>query len=115
MLATVLAYVGDALWVIALAIMFGASRRAALRIPADARPPLMGARLSRGLFLWALPGAAFLFSLWLLLQARTQTGSDMALIVFGARTLVASLLAQLHLRWLGQGMKALEAEGALKP
>jgi hypothetical protein len=110
------AYVGDALWVLALAIMFGASRQAQARIPAAVRPPLMGARLPRGLALWALPGAAFALSLWFALSARTWAeAADPALILFGVRAVSASLLALLHLRWLGASLRTLEREGQLKP
>jgi hypothetical protein len=103
------AYVGDALWVIALSIMFGASRQAWRRIPPGARPPLMGARLPRGLAVWALPAGAFLLSLWFALQARTTSDPDQAFIIFGVRAVLASLLALLHLRWLGAALKGLDS------
>jgi hypothetical protein len=110
------AYVGDALWVLALAIMFGASRQAWGRIPAGVRPPLAGVRLPKGLVVWALPGSAFLLSLWFAFAARTWSGDgETAFIVFGVRAVTASLLALLHLRWLGASLKALEREGQLKP
>ena len=110
------AYVGDALWVLALAIMFGASRQAWRRIPAGVRPPLMGVRLPRLMAVWALPGAAFLLSLWFALSARTWSAqADTAFLVFGVRAVTASLLALLHLRWLEASLKALEREGQLKP
>ena len=112
----VLSYFGDALWVVALSIMFGASRQAWRRIPQDVKPPLMGVRLPRMLVVWALPGAAFLLSLWFALAARQWSGEgDIAFIVFGVRAVSASLLALLHLRWLAAGLKALEREGQLKP
>ena len=110
-----LTYVGDALWVVALSIMFGASRQAWRRIPRGVRPPLMGARLPRMLALWALPAAAFLLSLWFAVAARQpREDADITLIVFGVRAVSASLLALLHLRWLGAGLAALEREGVLK-
>jgi hypothetical protein len=110
------AYVGDALWVLALAIMFGASRQAWRRIPQGVKPPLMGARLPRGLALWTLPGAAFLLSLWFALTSRTWSDdAAAAFIVFGVRAVAASMLALLHLRWLGASLKTLEREGQLKP
>jgi hypothetical protein len=110
-----LSYLGDALWVIALSIMFGASRQAWRRIPPGVKPPLMGVRLSRGLVVWALPGAAFLLSLWFAMQARGWRGDpDLAFILFGIRAVSAALLALLHLRWLGEAMAALEREGQLK-
>jgi len=110
------AYVGDALWVLALAIMFGASRQAQARIPAQVKPPLMGVRLPRALALWALPGSAFLLSLWFALAARTWSAdADAALLAFGVRAVSASLLALLHLRWLEASLKTLERDGQLKP
>jgi hypothetical protein len=110
------AYVGDALWVIALSIMFGASRQAWRRIPQGVRPPLMGARLPRLLVVWALPAAAFLLSLWFAISARTWSDAgDLAIIVFGVRAVSASLLALLHLRWLSESLAALAREGVLKP
>ncbi|CAN7482494.1 hypothetical protein LJR225_003337 [Phenylobacterium sp. LjRoot225] len=109
-------YAGDALWIVALSIMFSASRQAWRRIPQDVKPPLMGVRLPRGLVVWALPGAAFLLSLWFVLQARTWSDdADLAFIWFGVRAVSAPLLALLHLRWLGEAMTALEREGQLKP
>ena len=95
----VLIYLGDALWVVALAIMFGASRRAWAETEPGQKVRLPIGEIGRGLGIWALPGAAFAFSLWLALQARDQEG-DAAVIVFGVRATAASLLALLHLRWL---------------
>lgn len=110
------AYVGDALWVLALGIMFGASRQAWPRLPAGVRPPLMGARLPAVLVVWALPAAAFLLSLWFALTARgVRDDADAALLLFGVRAVSASMLALLHLRWLGASLAALEREGQLKP
>ena len=100
----VLIYIGDALWVIALAIMFGASRQAWSRTEPGERLRLPIGEVGRGLAIWALPGAAFAFSLWLALQARTQEG-DLAVIVFGIRATVASLIALLHLRWLNAALR----------
>jgi hypothetical protein len=97
-------YLADALWVLALAIMFGASRQSAARLPARVR--LMGAELPRGLVLWALPGGAFLLSLWFAVYARTaDLDGDAALILFGVRALTASTAALLHLRWLAAAHK----------
>jgi hypothetical protein len=79
------AYAGDALWVIALTIMFAASRQAWARTEGRAR-------------------LRFAASLWLALQAR-GVQEEMALIVFGVRAVSASLLALLHLRWLADALK----------
>jgi len=95
----IMTYLGDALWVIALSIMFSASRHAWTQTMPGERLKLPIGEVGRGLGVWALPGAAFAFSLWLALQAREQAG-DLAVIVFGVRATGAALLALLHLRWL---------------
>src|SRR3546814_9270009 len=84
-------YVGDAIWVVALSIMFSASTRASNRTAGDSRLPVMGASLPRGLALWALPGGAFAIRLWFAFTARTAVlDADMALILLGVRALSAS-------------------------
>lgn len=103
---TALAYAGDALWILALTIMFAVSRGAAGRTDAPTLP-VRGVELNRNLVLWALPGGAFLGSLWLVLAARNGPSSlEGAVIVFGLRALAASVLAQIHLRIV---------RGAVKP
>ena len=100
----VLTYIGDALWVAALAIMFSASREAWRRTRPGEKLRLPIGEVGRGLGVWALPFAAFAFSLWLALEAREEQG-DAILIVFGVRAVAASLLALLHLRWLQAVLK----------
>ena len=96
-----LTYLGDALWVIALTIMFSASRHAWSQTTMGEKLRLPIGEIGRGLGIWALPGAAFAFSLWLALQARERADeADLAIIVFGVRAVGAALLALLHLRWL---------------
>jgi hypothetical protein len=99
-----LTYAGDALWVVALAIMFSASRQAWRQTQDRASVRFLGGQMRREVALWLLPAASFAASLWLALQARTAT-ADMVLIVFGARATSASLLALLHLRWLADALK----------
>jgi hypothetical protein len=101
----VLRYLGDALWIVALSIMFSASRAAWSQTRPGEKLRLPIGEIGRGLGVWALPGAAFAFSIWLALQAREQEG-DAAVIVFGVRATGASLLALLHLRWLKAAMDA---------
>ena len=94
-------YIGDAIWVIALTIMFSASTQASNRTAGDSHLPVLGANLPRTLALWALPGGAFAISLWFAYTARTtDLSADAALILLGVRALSASLLALLHLRLL---------------
>jgi hypothetical protein len=101
----ILRYLGDALWIVALSIMFSASRAAWSQTRPGEKLRLPIGEIGRGLGVWALPGAAFAFSIWLALQAREQEG-DAAVIVFGVRATGASLLALLHLRWLKAAMDA---------
>ena len=97
-------YAGDALWVVALAIMFAASRQAWGQTAGRDRIAFLGGRSPRMIALWLLPAASFAASLWLVLQARQAQG-DMALIVFGVRAMLAALLALLHLRWVAQALR----------
>ena len=98
------AYAGDALWVVALTIMFAASRQAWSRTQGRTRLRFLGGEAPRAVALWLLPAACFAASLWLALQARGAQ-EDTALVVFGVRAVSAALLALLHLRWLGQTLK----------
>ena len=103
-MATFLTYAGDALWIIALTIMFSASRSAAGETQGREKLPFLGGQAPRVIALWMLPVATFAVSLWLVLRARGAEG-DMAVIVFGVRATLAAMLALLHLRWLAQALK----------
>ncbi|HZZ66816.1 MAG TPA: hypothetical protein VFE18_01460 [Phenylobacterium sp.] len=101
---TIFAFAGDAMWVIALAIMFGASRQAWGQTQGRQKVRFLGGQMPRGIALWFLPTAAFVASLWLALQAR-ETAEETAMVVFGVRAVSAPLLALLHLRWLKDALK----------
>ena len=100
----IFAYVGDALWVICLALMFSVTLRAWRQTEGRASLPFLGGRMRRDVALWLLPVATFAVSLWLLLQARNAEG-DTALMVFGVRAASAPLLTLLHLRWVRAALK----------
>jgi hypothetical protein len=103
--ATLFAYVGDALWVAALTIMFAASRHASARTQGQARLRYLGGQGPRRLILWGLPVASFAVSLWPALQARLAS-EEAAFVLFGLRAITASLLALLHLRGLRDTLKS---------
>ncbi|MCR5878082.1 hypothetical protein [Phenylobacterium sp. J367] len=86
-MAGILAYVGDALSVLALSIMFSLSLAIHRADPSASR-----------LRIWALPAIAVLVSFPLGYVARTwPTDAVEAGVVVGARALLASLFAILHL------------------
>jgi hypothetical protein len=101
----ILSYAGDALWVIALTIMFSASQAAWRETAGRDKLAFLGGVAPRAIALWLLPAASFAVSLWLVLRARDAQG-DMAVIVFGVRATMAALLALLHLRWVGLALKS---------
>jgi hypothetical protein len=120
MLLTVLIYLGDAVWILALALMAGASRQAWNRMDADTQVPLQpghlkSPRVARNIALSAAPAVAFVASLFLLAGVRgLGLSPENALMLFGVRILLASLATLAHLGWLRAVMAQLKAEGALK-
>lgn len=118
-----LTYAGDALWIISLSIMAGASREAWKRTDPDTRMPMQfradGAplwRAKRNSALLTLPVTAFAVSVILVVFNRNQAATgDEAVILFGVRAIAAALFALAHLRWLKASMDILAKEGALKP
>ncbi|MBS0333410.1 MAG: hypothetical protein JSS35_11635 [Proteobacteria bacterium] len=120
MLLTVLIYLGDAVWILALALMAGASRQAWNRMGADTLVPLQpgqagSPRLRRNIALSAAPAVAFLASLFLVAGVRSLgLTPEMALILFGVRIVLAALATLAHLGWLRAVMAQLKAEGAIR-
>ena len=121
MLQTVLGLAGDALWIIALSIMAGASRAAWPRIAPDAAVPMLtgkatGLRLPRAVALCVIPAVGFAVGLALLVLERRQAlDLTYALMSFGLRSTLAALFALAHLRWLQGALETLDAEGQLRP
>src|SRR4051812_40489794 len=95
-----LRYGGDALWVIAMALMAGVSRTAFRRIPKGQPTPApwnfsggTGPRTSRGVALLFTLAAAFLTGTGLMLVAADHGADAEGVLIFGARALLASLFA----------------------
>ena len=120
MLLTVLIYLGDAVWILALALMAGASRAAWNRMDADTLVPLQpGAprspRLRRNIALSAAPATAFLPSLFLVAGVRSLgLTPEMALILFGVRIVQTTHTTHTLLGWLRAVLAQLKTEGALR-
>ena len=113
---------GDALWILALAMMASFTLAAWKRIGAGVRVPVLwraGApllRAPRWAALLALPLLAFAIGAWLQVESR-QPDRDLAgaLVVLGVRATLAPLFALLHLGRVQKALAILEAEGALRP
>jgi hypothetical protein len=120
---TLLRYVGDALWIISLSVMAGASREAAKRIDPETKVPMQFGRddtpqlrAKRNFALAFNPCFALVVGLLLLaFNAKAATsGPDAPFILLGVRAVIAALFALAHLRWLKHAMDVLKAEGTLK-
>jgi len=113
---SLLAVIGDVLWILALAVMAGGSRLALRRTDPGVQAPLFGRETHRWVAFCAVPAAALAASLWLVYAARMPAlGGDLALMVFGVRASAAALFALLQLRTLNAAFRTLAARGQLKP
>ena len=97
-------YAGDALWVLTLALMFSASRRAWQQTRNRPSVRFLGGMARRELAFWLLPMASFALSIWLALQAR-GVDNEAAIMLFGVRAVSAPLLALVHLRWVADALR----------
>ncbi len=114
---------GDALWIIALAMMASSARNAARHVLPGARVPMLFRK--SGEPGWRLPrNAAFAtttvlgLAIWLvLLWIGRQTPADLAtqIVAFGVRATLAAFMALAHMHWMKAALAALAAEGQLKP
>ena len=122
MTLSLLSILGDAMWIVAMAMIASGSQRFWRRLPPDARVPMQFGfggqptwRASRGVALVFVPVLATVIGLVLLVAARTAESADAQLLIFGVRAFTASTLALAHFLWLTAALKTLAAEGALKP
>jgi hypothetical protein len=116
-----LAVVGDAVWILAMSLIAGASRATWRLIPPHLRVPMpmilgqgAGWRASKPLALLATPAVATAFGLALSVAARRPPEfTGMSLIVFGLRMLTAPPFVLLHLMHLRRAVDTLAEEGQL--
>jgi len=121
--AQVLGYIGDALWILALAIMASASRQAWRRIPADAAVPVVTGpdgsvvlSAGRAAALCAVPVLAFAVGAALMVARIWADGNALAAIaLFAARATLPALFALTHLRWLRIVLDRMQAARTLRP
>jgi len=117
-----LSFIGDAFWILGLALISALSWGAWKRIPAGTTVPVawkgeaVTARAHRLPALWLVPVLAFALGVWLKFESRAP-GIDLngALIALGVRMTLAPLIAILHMSQIRRALVALEDEGALGP
>ena len=116
-----LSIIGDAFWIMGLALMCSLSWSAWKRVPAGTQVPVAwkgGAattRVHRLAALWLVPALAIAAGIWLKFESRAP-GLDAqgALIALGVRLTLALLMAVLHMSQIRRALLTIEAEGQLK-
>src|SRR4051812_30872454 len=113
---------GTVLWVIALGIMAGASRRAFNQIPKGVPVPMLWD--NKRVVVWRAPRTlgltltiiiAFFAGIPLLYLSKTAPNLAQQIIWFGVRATLAPLIAVAHLGHLRRAIQTLGAEGRLTP
>jgi hypothetical protein len=117
-----LSIIGDAFWILCLALMSSLSWNAWKRIAPNTPVPVAwrgetpSARAHRLPALWLVPVLAFAVGAWLKFESRAPgIGIDEALIALGVRLTLAPLVAVLHMSQIRRALATLDAEGQLKP
>lgn len=116
----ILGVIGDVLWLLALSIMGGASRMAWGKVK-DVLVPVLWSpsgttlwRAPRAVALASLPTAAFLLSLWLLVESRRPLELNVGIILLCVRAILAAIFAVAHLTQVRRALNQLAAEGQIK-
>lgn len=116
-----LSIIGDAFWIMGLALMCSLSWSAWKKIPRGTRVPVawkgavVATRVGRFPALWVVPIAAIAAGVWLKFESRAPgLELDGALIALGVRLTLAPLAAVLHLSQVRRALATLDAEGQLK-
>ena len=118
---TVLHFAGDALWVLAMALIASTSRGALKRVPVHVKMPMQwGAdgrptwRAPRNLALGFVFGLPLVLGLGLSAYSSLAVGDlQAAMILFLVRALMAGAFAAACLVWLRASLRTLEDEGAV--
>ncbi|MFZ5719844.1 MAG: hypothetical protein ACOY5Y_10325 [Pseudomonadota bacterium] len=118
-----LAIIGDAVWIFAMATIASGARAAWRRIPAGARLPMQWSlgrkptwRAPRGAAFALTLGIPLVFGLILSAAARApdlEAGEPLLILLL--RIATAPLFMLVHMLWLRAVLHTLESEGALKP
>lgn len=118
---TLLHYLADGLWILAMALIASTSRGALRRVPSDAKMPMQWGkdgkptwRLVRNVALGVMFGVPLVLGLALSAMSRLAVhDAEGAVILFLLRTLLAGLFAVVCLTWLRGSLRTLEDEGVV--
>jgi hypothetical protein len=117
-----LSIIGDAFWIMVLALVCSLSWGAWKRIAPETKVPVawkdnaVSARAHRLPALWLVPALAIAAGMWLKLESRAPgLDTNEALIVLGVRLTLAPLVALLHMTQVRRALATLGDEGQLKP
>ncbi|MDO9222750.1 MAG: hypothetical protein Q7U20_03460 [Caulobacter sp.] len=116
-----LSIVGDALWIMVLAVMCSLSWSSWKKIPVGTPVPVawkdgvVTRRVHRLPALWLVPALAIALGVWLKFESRAPgLEAQGAMIALGVRVTLAPLAVLLHLSQVRRALAALDAEGQLK-
>ncbi len=120
---SLLSVLGDAMWIVAMAMIASGSQRFWKRLPAEVRVPMQWSLSQKPTWRAAKPLAFGLtvgipLVVGLLLSAAARDPSippAEVLLVFLVRAFTAPLFVLVHYAWMRASAATLEAEGALKP
>jgi hypothetical protein len=118
---TVLHFLADGLWILAMSLIASTSRGALKRVPAGAKMPMQWGkdgkptwRLNRNVALGVMFGTPLVLGLALSAMSRLAVhDAQSAVILFLLRTLLAGLFAVVCLTWLRGSLRTLEDEGVV--
>ncbi len=123
MSVSLLSILGDAMWIVAMAMIASGSQRFWRRLPAEIRVPMQWSlkraptwRAGKPLAFGLTIGIPLVFGLLLSALARDPAiAPDERLLTFLVRAFTAPLFVLIHYAWMRAAARTLEAEGALKP
>ncbi|MCR5873938.1 hypothetical protein LRS10_06985 [Phenylobacterium sp. J426] len=115
-----LSILGDAMWIVAMAMIASGAQRFWKKLTPAARPPLPWGlsrrRAGRALAVGLAVAVPLVLGLALSAAARNpQLAPDRQLLLFLFRAFLAPLFVLAHYAWMRAAARALEADGQLRP
>ena len=118
---TLLHYVADGFWILAMSLIASTSRGAWKRVPATAKMPMQWGkdgkptwRVARNPALGVMFGLPLVLGLALsAMQRASMETEQQGVLLFLLRVLLAGLFAIVHVTWLRASLRTLEDEGVV--